>query len=106
MAVFRKRTRTSGPAVTGESAGRQLPASTTTPDRISVWPLELGQVGIDITFLGAGGGDRAGELERALRSSGVPSTSRPEGSGAWSLRITVPRAAAGQVVARFLDSAN
>ncbi len=104
MPLFGKRHGKEAPTADARVAER-LPASTSMPDRITVWPLERARVGVDLTFLGATGGDRARDLEHALRAAHVPCTTRPEGSGAWTLRMTVPPAAAGEVVDHFLASA-
>jgi hypothetical protein len=57
------------------------------PDRLSIWPMEDGRYGIDATFQGASGYERAEWHERALEGSGVPHSLRQELGGGWTLRF-------------------
>ncbi|HWE08864.1 MAG TPA: hypothetical protein VG325_05895 [Solirubrobacteraceae bacterium] len=62
-----------------------LPAETgpmRAPDRLSVWPLEGGQYGIDAHYHGATGRTRAQWQQQRLADSGMPATVRPEQDGA------------------------
>ena len=56
------------------------------PDAVTIWPLESGY-GLDATFQGAGGYDRAAEHERLLQQSGTKYSFRQELAGAWTLRF-------------------
>jgi hypothetical protein len=67
-----------------------LPAETgplLAPDRLSIWPVEGGRYGIDATYQGATGYERAeaqrGRLERARLAVSV----RQELDGGWTLRL-------------------
>lgn len=41
------------------------------PDRVAIWPLESGHYGLDATFQGASGYDRADWHVKALKDAGV-----------------------------------
>jgi hypothetical protein len=51
------------------------------PDKLSIWPVEGGRFGIDATFTGVSGYDRAERHERILSAAGVrlqrPQRQRP-----------------------------
>ena len=57
------------------------------PDRLTIWPMDDGRYGIDATFQGASGFDRADVHQRDLRARGVPFSFRQELDGAWTLRF-------------------
>jgi hypothetical protein len=62
-----------------------LPAETgpmRAPDRLSVWPLEGGQYGIDAHYHGETGRSRAEWQRRRLAESGLNATVREDGDGA------------------------
>lgn len=56
-------------------------------DRLSVWPMEDGRYGLDATFQGATGNERAESHRRLLEDSGVNFSFRQELGGAWTLRF-------------------
>ena len=62
------------------------------PDRISIWPLDDGRYGLDATFQGASGYERADWHVRELQSREVPHDFRQEATGAWTLRFGPLRA--------------
>jgi hypothetical protein len=66
-------------------ASSPLPAETgpmRAPDRLSVWPLEGGQYGIDAHYHGKTGQARADWQARRLYESGLRATVREEPEGA------------------------
>lgn len=56
-------------------------------DRLSVWPMEDGRYGLDATFQGASGYERAESHRALLEASGVEFSFRQELGGAWTLRF-------------------
>lgn len=72
------------------------------PDRVSVWPLDDGSFGVDVTYEGASGYELASAHERGLQASGVKYSFRQELGGAWTLRLTIPRGFVAEIVARFV----
>lgn len=56
-------------------------------DRLSVWPMEDGSYGLDATFQGATGYERAESHRALLEASGVDFSFRQELGGAWTLRF-------------------
>ena len=67
---------------------RPLPTSAgPVPDRISIWPMEDGRYGLDATFQGATGYERAERHERALNEGGVEYSLHQELGDAWTLRF-------------------
>lgn len=72
------------------------------PDRVSVWPLDDGQFGVDVTYAGATGYELASRHEAKLRSAGIPYSFRQELGGAWSVRLTIAPGLVATVVARFV----
>ena len=74
----------------------------TRPDRLTIWPLESGEFGIDVRWGGAQGNGRATTVRRLLGEAGIRARLSQEldGSG-WELRVgPIP----GDDVARILDS--
>ncbi|HWA53118.1 MAG TPA: hypothetical protein VG816_02985 [Solirubrobacterales bacterium] len=71
-----------------ESPGTQLgfPAGPVA-DRLSVWPMEDGRYGLDATFQGATGYERAESHRELLEASGIQFSFRQELGGAWTLRF-------------------
>jgi hypothetical protein len=57
------------------------------PDRVSIWPLDDGRYGLDATFQGASGFERAEQHQTMLDEAGVTYSLRQELDNAWSLRF-------------------
>jgi hypothetical protein len=57
------------------------------PDRVSIWPVEVGGYGIDFTYHGATGYRDAEAAEAILRFNGIETTFRQELDGAWTVRF-------------------
>jgi hypothetical protein len=57
------------------------------PDRITIWPMDDGRYGLDATFQGASGYERAESHVRPLERDGVPHSFRQELGGGWTLRF-------------------
>jgi hypothetical protein len=57
------------------------------PDRLSIWPVDDGRYGLDASFQGASGYERAEQHEQALREAGVAYSMVQEIGGAWTLRF-------------------
>ncbi len=57
------------------------------PDKLTIWPVDDGRYGLDATFQGASGYDRAEHHQQELQSRGVPHTFRQEVGGGWTLRF-------------------
>lgn len=71
----------------------QLPAKAgPVPDRLTIWPIDDGRYGLDATFQGASGYDRAEHHRAELETQGVPHSFRQELDGAWTLRFGPLRA--------------
>lgn len=67
---------------------RNLPAQMgPVPDRMTIWPMEDGRFGLDATFQGASGYERAEHHAKALEKKGVRHSFRQELGGAWTLRF-------------------
>ena len=62
------------------------------PDRLAIWPMDDGRYGLDATFEGATGYERAQLHQAELRRDGVPHSFRQEATGAWTLRFGPLRA--------------
>lgn len=58
------------------------------PDRIAIWPLDDGRYGLDATFQGASGYERAERHAEALGEARVPFSLRQELSDGWTLRFS------------------
>ncbi|HEY2478146.1 MAG TPA: hypothetical protein VGI17_05400 [Solirubrobacterales bacterium] len=56
-------------------------------DKLSIWPLDSGQYGLDATFQGRTGFERLEPHEAALNSSGVRFRLVQELGDAWTLRF-------------------
>jgi hypothetical protein len=63
------------------------------PDRLTIWPVDDGRYGLDATFQGASGYQRAQQHQAELERDGVPHSFRQELDGAWTLRFGPLRAA-------------
>jgi hypothetical protein len=66
-----------------------LPAHPPGPvaDKLSIWPLDSGQYGLDATFQGRTGFERMEVHEAALNSSGIRFRLVQELGNAWTLRF-------------------
>jgi hypothetical protein len=62
------------------------------PDRLTIWPVDDGRDGLDATFHGASGYDRAEHHRHVLADRDVPHTFRQELDGGWTLRFGPLRA--------------
>lgn len=57
------------------------------PDRLTIWPMDDGRYGLDATFQGATGHQRACAHIAELDRHGVPHSFRQELDGGWTLRF-------------------
>ena len=57
------------------------------PDRLTIWPVDDGRYGLDATFQGGTGYERAQVHRVQLEAESVPHTFRQELDGAWTLRF-------------------
>jgi len=57
------------------------------PDRLTIWPVDDGRYGLDATFQGATGYQRAQQHRAELERDNVPHAFRQELDGAWTLRF-------------------
>ncbi len=62
------------------------------PDRMAIWPIDDGRYGLDATFQGQTGYERADWHVQALRRAGAASTLRQELDGGWTVRLGPLRA--------------
>ncbi len=62
------------------------------PDRLTIWPVDDGRYGLDATFQGASGYERAEHHTRELERLDVPHTFRQELDRGWTLRFGPLRA--------------
>jgi hypothetical protein len=78
-----------GPEETEERRMETLPAHLPGPvaDKLSIWPLDSGQYGLDATFQARTGFERMEIHEKALKSSGVRFRLVQELGDAWTLRF-------------------
>jgi hypothetical protein len=73
--------------VSGEP--RQLPTQAgPVPDRISIWPLDDGRYGLDATFQGATGYERADRHIAHMRETDVEHSLRQELGDSWTIRFS------------------
>jgi hypothetical protein len=63
------------------------------PDRLTIWPVDDGRYGLDATFQGSTGYERAQQHRNELEREDVPHTFRQELDGAWTLRFGPLKAA-------------
>ena len=56
-------------------------------DRIAIWPMDDGRYGLDATFQGSTGYERAERHTRGLEGAGVTFSFRQELDGGWTLRF-------------------
>lgn len=67
-----------------------LPAETSphlAPDRLSVWPMEDGRYGLDATYHGATGFERAEAQQHRLHAANLQASVRQELGDDWTLRL-------------------
>jgi hypothetical protein len=66
-----------------------LPAPPPGPvaDKLSIWPLDSGQYGLDASFQGRSGFERMERHEAALKAAGVKFSLVQELGDAWTLRF-------------------
>jgi hypothetical protein len=57
------------------------------PDRLTIWPVDDGRYGLDATFQGGTGYERAQLHRGQLEREDVPHSFRQELDGAWTLRF-------------------
>lgn len=57
------------------------------PDRLTIWPVDDGRYGVDATFQGASGFERAESHRGNLTDRGVKFTFQQELDGGWTLRF-------------------
>ena len=57
------------------------------PDRLAIWPVDDGRYGLDATFQGVSGFERAEHHEAELINRGVRHTFKQELDGGWTLRF-------------------
>jgi hypothetical protein len=56
-------------------------------DRLAIWPMDDGRYGLDATFQGVTGFERADGHRALLEASGIDFSFRQELGGAWTLRF-------------------
>ncbi len=72
------------------------------PNRVSIWPVEIGGYGIDFTYHGATGYSDAKFAEQVLQAGGLQTSFRQELDGAWTVRFgPLPRDHMRHVLDRF-----
>jgi hypothetical protein len=57
------------------------------PDRLTIWPVDDGRYGLDATFHGASGYERAEHHQAELARRRIPHGFRRELDGGWTLRF-------------------
>jgi hypothetical protein len=76
------------------------------PDKISIWPVEGGRYGIDSTYQGTSGFERAEAQRRRLNSANLTASIRQELGEAWTLRLgPLTRSAAWVAIEAFIGPA-
>jgi hypothetical protein len=63
------------------------PGRSLNPNRISIWPVEVGGYGIDFTYHGATGYTYAETAEEMLQAAGITTSFRQELDSAWTVRF-------------------
>jgi hypothetical protein len=72
------------------------------PNRVAIWPVEVGGYGIDFTYHGATGYTAAEAADDILRFNGLKTNFRQELDGAWTVRFgPLPRDEMRAVLDRF-----
>jgi hypothetical protein len=70
------------------NGGERLPVKAgPVPDKLTIWPVDDGRYGLDATFQGASGYQRAEHHQDELTQRGVPHSFRQEFDGGWTLRF-------------------
>lgn len=74
------------------TATKQMPLPAETdpvlaPDRLSVWPVEDGRYGLDATYHGATGFERAEAQRQRLQATNLTASVRQELGDDWTLRL-------------------
>ena len=70
------------------SSGAHLPVKAgPVPDRLTIWPVDDGRYGLDATFQGVSGHERAEHHHVELAERGVAHSFRQELDGGWTLRF-------------------
>lgn len=84
--------------------GERLPIKAgPVPDRLTIWPVDDGRYGLDATFQGASGYERADQHHEELDRREVPHRFRQELDGGWTLRFGPLRAVdAADALAAFV----
>lgn len=73
------------------------------PDKLTIWPVDDGRYGLDASFQGASGHERAAIHEAELSRRGVHYAFKQDLDGAWTLRLgPLPAAAVAQALAAFV----
>jgi hypothetical protein len=57
------------------------------PDRLTIWPIDDGRYGLDATFQGASGYDRAEHHRIELERAAIPHRFVQDLGGGWTLRF-------------------
>jgi len=85
-----------------------LPAETgphLAPDRLSVWPMEGGRYGLDATYHGRTGFERAEAQRQRLQAANLRASVRQELGDDWTLRLgPLTHSAAWTAIEAFLGS--
>jgi hypothetical protein len=83
-----------------------LPAETgpnIAPDRLSVWPMEDGRYGLDATYHGRTGFERAEAQRQRLQAANLRASVRQELDDDWTLRLgPLTHSAAWTAIEAFL----
>lgn len=66
---------------------RLLVKASPVPDRLTIWPIDDGRYGLDATFQGGSGFERAEHHREDLERMGVAHSFRQELDGGWTLRF-------------------
>jgi hypothetical protein len=75
------------------------------PDRMSVWPVEGGRYGVDGTYQGATGFERAEAQRQRLEAAHLSASVRQELRNGWTLRLgPLTHGAAWAAIEAFLGS--
>jgi hypothetical protein len=73
------------------------------PDRLSVWPVEGGRYGLDATYHGATGFERAEAQRQHLQAASLRASIRQELGDDWTLRLgPLTHSAAWTAIEAFL----
>lgn len=72
------------------------------PNRVAIWPVEVGRYGIDFTYHGATGYTDAEAAEQIVQANGLTTRFIQELDGAWTVRFgPLPREHMRAVLDRF-----